>query len=91
VSGWRRSGLTAREYAEREGLSLFSLRWWSSELGRGSRAEHGAAIEPIEITVGGERRSRGWVEVVVGDATIHCEPGVDVAYVAALVRAIAGR
>jgi hypothetical protein len=30
------------------------------------------------------------VEVVVGAATIRCEPGMDVGYIAALVRAIAG-
>ncbi len=38
-----------------EGLSVFSLRWWSSQLARDNRAEQGtSAIEPIEITV--ERR-----------------------------------
>jgi adenosine/AMP kinase len=71
--------------------SVFSLRWWSSQLARDNRAEHGAsAIEPIEITVEAGRSGRGMVEVVVGAATIRCEPGMDVGYIAALVRAIAG-
>jgi adenosine/AMP kinase len=60
-------------------------------LARDNRAEHGAsAIEPIEITVEAGRSGRGLVEVVVGAATIRCEPGMDVGYIAALVRAIAG-
>jgi hypothetical protein len=91
VARWRRSGLTARHFAESEGLSVFSLRWWSSQFGPDNRAEHGAsAIEPIEITVEAGRSGRGLVEVVVGAATIRCEPGMDVGYIAALVRAIAG-
>jgi hypothetical protein len=46
--------LAARQFAENEGLSVFSLRWWSSQLARDNRAEHGtSAIEPIEITVEG--------------------------------------
>lgn len=91
MARWRRSGLTARQFAESEGLSVFSLRWWSSQLARDNRAEHGAsAIEPIEITVEGRQAGRELVEVVVGAATIRCERGTDVGYIAALVRAIAG-
>lgn len=31
---WKRSGLTAAEFAEREGLNAGTLTWWSSQLGR---------------------------------------------------------
>jgi hypothetical protein len=31
------------------------------------------------------------IEVAVGDAVIRCEPGADVTYIAALVRALSGR
>ena len=34
VRDWKRSGLTAADYAERERLSAGTLRWWSSRLGR---------------------------------------------------------
>ena len=32
VHRWRASGLTAREFATREGLNAATLRWWSSRL-----------------------------------------------------------
>jgi transposase len=32
VRSWKRSGLTARQFAEIEGLSAGTLRWWSSRL-----------------------------------------------------------
>ena len=95
VARWRRSGLTGAQFALREDLSVGALRWWSSVLGRDTRAERGrSTIEPIEIAVA-TTVARGTtgavVEVAVGEAVIRCEPGVDVAYIAALVRAIAGR
>jgi transposase len=34
VREWKRSGLTAADYAAREGLNARTLSWWSSELGR---------------------------------------------------------
>jgi hypothetical protein len=90
VSRWRRSGQTAADFALREGLSVSGLRFWSSRLGRGSRAEHGPSIEPIEITVPTGAMGSP-IEVAVGDAVIRCEPGADVTYIAALVRALSGR
>jgi hypothetical protein len=97
VAQWRRSGLTAAEFAVREGLSASSLRWWSSELGRGSRASgHGhdaPAIHAIELAVPSAalRRSAGIVEVAVGNVIIRFDAGVDVGYVASLVRAVGER
>jgi hypothetical protein len=67
-----------------------SLRWWSSALGRDTRASHGSpGIEPIEISVATTARSSG-VEIAVGGAVLRCEVGADVDYVAALVRALRG-
>ena len=94
MARWRKSGLTGAEFALREDLSVASLRWWSSQLGRDTRAEHGqSTIEPIEIAVRPLARGHtgGVVEVAVGEAVIRCEPGVDVAYITALARALAGR
>jgi len=62
----------------------------ASRLGRGTRAEHGPSIEPIEITVPTGAMGSS-IEVAVGDAVIRCEPGADVTYIAALVRALSGR
>jgi hypothetical protein len=88
VARWRSSGLTATEFASHEDLSVWSLRWWSTRLRRDTRASHGSSrIEPIEISVA---PARG-VEIVVGGVLVRCEVGVDVAYVSALVRALAER
>jgi hypothetical protein len=89
VARWRRSGLTAPEFADREELSLATLRWWSSALQRDTRAEHGSsAIEPIEISVGMRAARGASLEIAVGGAVLRCEVGADVAYVASLVRAL---
>ena len=45
MAGWRRSGETAAAYAERNGLSVASLRWWSWRVGR----EEPAPAEPVEL------------------------------------------
>jgi hypothetical protein len=94
VARWRRSGKTAREFAEREGYSPKTLRWWSSRLGRDTRAVHGApVVTPIEIAVGDgvTRGGPSVFEVVVGDALVRCDVGTDVRYVAELVRTLRGR
>ena len=38
VGEWKRSGLTAAEFAERQGLNASTLTWWSSQLGRSALA-----------------------------------------------------
>jgi hypothetical protein len=94
VARWRKSGQTAAEFASREGLSVGSLRWWSSELGRDTRASrHGSgAIEAIEIAVPNSgRAASGVLEITVADAVVRFDTSVGVAYVASLVRALAGR
>jgi transposase len=37
VERWKRSGLTAAVFAQREGLNAGTLFWWSSKLGRAQR------------------------------------------------------
>jgi hypothetical protein len=91
VSRWRRSGLTAREFAACEDLSPSTLTWWSSMSTRDTRASHGPspseAIEPIEMD---RAASVGFVEVAVSGAVVRCEVGTRVEYVASLVRALRG-
>ena len=94
VETWRKSGLKARAYAEREGLSATSLWWWSSELGHGNRAKRGSMssvalevqlAEPVAI----ERSAA--VEIEAFGAVIRLPAGTDAAYIAMLVRSLAGR
>lgn len=90
VARWKRSGLTAAEFAQREDVSARTLSWWSSTLQRDTRAEHGSsAIEPIEIAVQAPA-THGAVEIAVGGVVVRCELGADVAYVTALVHALRG-
>jgi len=90
VARWRASGVTAEEFAHREGLSTGTLRWWSYALKRDTRAEHGSsAIEPIEVAVSPVVRG-GLLEIKVGGAVMRFESGADVTYVASLVRALQG-
>jgi len=50
VASWRRSGLTAREFAAAHGLSEGTLRWWSWAL-RSRSAEPSAAVGPAVTMV----------------------------------------
>ncbi len=34
VEGWKRSGLSAMAFAEREGFNGYTLRWWACQLRR---------------------------------------------------------
>jgi hypothetical protein len=93
VTRWRGSGLSAAQFAKREGVRASTLVWWSSQLSRGTRAEHGAsAPAPIEIAVDEVTTlsTSRFVEVAVGSAVIRCAVGTDAVYVAALVRALRG-
>lgn len=88
VSRWKRSGLSAREFGEAEGVSPRTLAWWSSALRRGTRAERGpGTIAPIEIALP-TSEPRGLVEIAVGGAVLRVPSGTDVEYVAELVRRI---
>jgi hypothetical protein len=92
VARWKRSGLTAKVFALREGVAASTLQWWSSRLNCDTRAEHGSpVVKAIEIAVAeGAPLSSRALEIAVADVVVRCEVGTDVAYVAALVRALGG-
>jgi hypothetical protein len=91
VTKWRRSGLTAAQFADREGLKVGTLRWWSAELGRGTRAEHGLSrVVPIEIDVRQAASGKPAIEITIASAVVRCEVGTDVSYLAQLVSALKG-
>jgi transposase len=62
VREWKRSGLTAAAYAEREGFNAGTLTWWSSTLGRATLATSGA---PPVIEVMMAARAASVLEVVL--------------------------
>jgi hypothetical protein len=93
VGRWKSGGLTAEEFASKEGVNASTLRWWSSRASRGTRAAHGSiVVQPIEIAMpgAGQATSGGIVEVAVAGMVVRVEVGTDVAYVAELLRAVGG-
>jgi len=82
VERWRDSGQTALEFAAETGVSVHSLRTWSSRLrregGRKALAPRGRAW-PKFIEVGGAARTAGtsMLELVVSDTVVRVPVGFD--------------
>lgn len=100
MARWKRSGLTAAQFAVLEGVSDRTLRWWSSALRRDTRASRGSssrtestAIVPIEIELpmGGAITRGSRIEIAVGEVVVSAEVGTDPAYLGALCAALGGR
>jgi transposase len=70
VREWRRSGLTASVFAEREGLNAGTLKWWNSRLARVSTV---SARPPVVEVVIDARASGARVAVPAGfdEATLR--------------------
>lgn len=88
VARWRRSGLTAAEFAERYDFSVHSLRWWSWKLA--AEAEETPEFIPVEIE---ERfseprtdRAGAWVET--GGRRIFFAADADPEWVARVLGAL---
>jgi transposase len=73
VAGWRRSGMSLRAYAARNGLARGTLGFWSSklnseakaggglvEVGRGGPKATPVVERPVEVLVGGRHVLRVW-------------------------------
>ena len=90
VREWKSSGLTARQFARRHGVSDRTLTWWSSMLRRGTRAKReSTSLVPLEVKVARpvsmHLGSGAPIEIAVGDKFVRVEVGTDVEYVAVLV------
>ena len=93
VERWRGSGLKVREFAAREGLPASSLWRWSSELRHGTRAKRGSK-HPVALEVQfAPTAPRGdqTIEIEALGAVIRLPANTDAAYLARLVRSLAGR
>lgn len=62
VRDWKRSGLTAADYAEREGFNANTLTWWSSRLGLSALTRTPPVLEFVMSTRPEQARS---LEVVL--------------------------
>lgn len=89
VREWKRSGLTAADYAEREGLNASTLTWWSSELGKTALAVPRPPVVEVEMMVA--QRSASALEVVLASGVRVAVPvGFDEATLGRLLTVLEG-
>lgn len=87
VREWKRSGLTASVFAEREGLNVGTLRWWSSRLARVSTT---SARPPVVEVVIDARASSALEVVLASGARVAVPAGFDEATLRRLLAVLEG-
>jgi len=75
VRDWKRSGMTAAEYAERKGLKAGTLKWWSSQLNRTTPATSRPPV--VEVTVAPTRAESSLEVVLVSGVQLAVPVGFD--------------
>ena len=78
-------GATVDAVARRRRVNAGTLRWWRTEL----RRQAGRAPRLLPVIAAPVVTARP-IEIAVGSAMLRIEPGTDVSYVTALLRAIGG-
>ena len=99
VDDWRRSGLSARQYAQGRGISAQTLYFWSSRLGK-QHSESAIATTPppkflpvalVETAPAATREDSSALEVVLpGGEVIRVSPGADMHHLGRVVAALRG-
>ena len=85
VREWKRSGLTAAAYAEREGLNAGTLTWWSSKLGRAT-----AGAPPVIEVVMAARAASALEVVLASGMRVAVPAGFDEATLRRLLTVLEG-
>lgn len=97
VRGWARSGLTAAEYAEEEGIHPGTLTHWKWKLGREARepreqpangAESTTFLEVAPATMWWQANQR--IEIVVGELVVRVPDEFETSTLRQVLDAIAG-
>ena len=99
VRGWGRSGLTAAEYAEQEGLNAGTLSHWKWKLGREERErrEHDVAAESESTTFVEITPATMWwqaserIEIVVGELVVRVPDAFEASTLRQVLDAITGQ
>jgi transposase len=73
VREWKRSGLTAAEFAERQGFNAATLTWWSSQLGRAALAVSRPPV--VEVMVAPRADAGSSLEVMLASGIRVTVPG----------------
>jgi hypothetical protein len=77
VERWRRSKLTAREFAAREGIAPSTLAWWKWRLGSKTERRSQVAVVPVEVVPVRAPTTETSVEVVLGNVVVRVRSGFD--------------
>lgn len=98
IARWARSGLDAKTFAEREGVSPETLRWWRWKLGGTTRSEpatqHAAFVEVVPELVADDaaRSDDAALELVLGTGVRVVVPaGFDAISLQRLLAILGGR
>lgn len=86
---WKRSGLTAADYAERQGLKAGTLTWWSSELNRTTPASLRPPV--VEVTVAAGHAESALEVMLVSGVRVAVPVGFDEATLARLLTVLERR
>ncbi len=89
VRNWKRSGLTAADYADREALNAGTLKWWSSQLNRTTPATSRPPV--VEVTVAPTRAESSLEVVLVSGVRLAVPVGFDEATLARLLTVLEAR
>lgn len=79
------AGASLDEVARRHRVRDTTLRWWRTQVRRDRSA---SSVRLVAVTAPSMSASMGRVEVACGGVVLRVEVGTDVAYVAALARAL---
>ena len=90
VVRWRRSGLSAGAFAEREGISTSRLWYWSKRLSKPNTV----SFVPVTMRDAngdpGPQRRQDVIELEVGGVTVRVREGLDDERIARLCAALSG-
>jgi hypothetical protein len=92
VARWRQSGLTASAYSIRNGLSVASLRWWSSQLRTSPSTGSALRFVPLRVALNGRTEQAPFaLDVVLRNGrTVRVRSDVDAMRLACLLDALEG-
>ncbi len=95
IRGWRRSGLTGRDYARKRGLKPTTLSWWAWKLRRDAqtRTVETVSLLPVEVVDDEVPTTTGvaWEVITASGDRMRGDGTVAPELAAALVDALMGR
>jgi transposase len=89
IEAQERSGLSAREFADLQGITLSTLYWWRSRLRRDTTELVPVEVVSHQMVASGAERATAPFELSLDDSvTLRVHPGFDEAELRRLLRAL---